>query len=201
MSHPSIAAYRPYRAKRVLDWVVLALMAVPAATIGMVCAVAVKATSRGPVLFCQDRVGIGGRVFSVYKFRTMVDDDNPIIPDPTRITTVGRWLRRLSLDELPQLINVAKGDMSIVGPRPTLQYQVDKYDHRQHHRLDVRPGLTGLAQIRGRNSLSWDQRIEFDLEYVQRQSLWFDAVILASTARVVLNGEGVEGHSEDDPIV
>lgn len=190
----------PYRGKRVLDLVVLILVAVPAVALGSVCAIAVRLTSRGPVFFRQTRVGMDGAPFEVVKFRTMVDGDNPIFPDASRITSAGRWLRRLSLDELPQLINVAHGEMSIVGPRPTLPYQVERYDGYQRQRLAVRPGLTGLAQISGRNSLSWSQRIDFDVEYAQSQSVATDVRILAGTVRVLLTGEGAEGHPEDDPL-
>jgi len=137
----------------------------------------------------------------VWKFRSMLVGDNPVIPDASRITAVGAWLRRLSLDELPQLINVARGEMSVVGPRPTLPYQVERYDDRQRLRLAVRPGLTGLAQVRGRNALPWAERIEHDLAYVQTQSVRLDLRILAATASVVLTGEGAEGHPTDDPIV
>jgi lipopolysaccharide/colanic/teichoic acid biosynthesis glycosyltransferase len=193
-------AYPPYRGKRMFDLVVLALVAVPAIAIGAVCAVAVRLTSRGPVFFRQDRVGMGGEVFSVWKFRTMIAGDNPIFPDASRITSAGRWLRRLSLDELPQLLNVASGEMSIVGPRPTLPYQVERYDGRQRLRLCVRPGLTGLAQVNGRNALDWNARIELDITYVQVQSLRTDLQILARTAKVVLSGEGAEGHPTDDPL-
>ena len=196
-----VCAFPPYRGKRLVDLAVLAVLALPALVVGLVCAVAVKATSRGPVLFRQERIGMGGRPFEVLKFRTMVAGDNPVVPDATRITTVGRWLRRFSLDELPQLVNVARGEMSIVGPRPTLRYQVERYDDRQWQRLSVRPGLTGLAQIRGRNALSWAERIEHDLEYVQTQSAVLDVRILAGTLRVLLTGEGVEGHAADDPFV
>jgi lipopolysaccharide/colanic/teichoic acid biosynthesis glycosyltransferase len=184
----------------VIDVVVLVAVAVPALAIGAVCAVAVKLTSKGPVFFWQERVGMNGRPFEVAKFRTMLVGQNPVFPDASRITSAGRVLRRLSLDELPQLINVARGEMSIVGPRPTLQYQVDRYDERQRARLCVRPGLTGLAQIRGRNALSWGQRIEYDVEYVQTQSAWLDVKILLGTVRVLLSGEGIEGHPEDDPL-
>jgi lipopolysaccharide/colanic/teichoic acid biosynthesis glycosyltransferase len=193
--------FRPYRGKRLVDLALLVLVAVPALAVGMACALAVRLTSRGPVLFRQERIGMGGRPFEVLKFRTMVAGDNPIVPDASRITAVGRWLRRFSLDELPQLVNVARGEMSVVGPRPTLRYQVERYDDRQWQRLSVRPGLTGLAQIRGRNALSWTERIEHDLEYVQTQSVRLDARILAATARVMLTGEGVEGHAADDPLV
>lgn len=190
----------PYRGKRLVDLVLLAVVAVPALVVGAGCALAVKATSAGPVFFRQERVGMRGRPFRVWKFRTMVTGDNPIIPDPDRITPAGRWLRRLSLDELPQLLNVADGSMSVVGPRPTLRYQVERYTERQRGRLAVRPGLTGLAQIRGRNALPWEQRIEHDLEYVRTQSVRTDLAILAASFRVVLSGDGVEEHPVDDDI-
>jgi lipopolysaccharide/colanic/teichoic acid biosynthesis glycosyltransferase len=130
----------------------------------------------------------------------MVHGDNPIFPDADRITSVGRVLRRLSLDELPQLVNVARGDMSIVGPRPTLAYQVERYTDEQRLRLAVRPGLTGLAQIWGRNALAWAERIEHDVEYVRTQSLLLDLRIMLGTAIVMLTGRGAEGHPEDDPL-
>jgi len=190
----------PYQGKRAVDLAVLAVVAVPALALGAVCAVAVALTSRGPVFFRQERIGMGGRPFRVWKFRTMVHDDNPIFPDATRITRVGAWLRRFSLDELPQLINVATGDMSIVGPRPTLAYQVERYDDRQRRRLAVRPGLTGLAQVSGRNSLPWAQRIEYDVTYVETQSPLLDLRLIARTAATILSGHGVEGHPGDDPL-
>jgi lipopolysaccharide/colanic/teichoic acid biosynthesis glycosyltransferase len=190
-----------YRGKRVVDWALLLMMAVPAALIGVACAVAIKATSRGPMFFRQQRVGLGGRPFEVVKFRTMIAaDDNPLFPDADRITSAGRWLRRVSLDELPQLLNVARGEMSVVGPRPTFAYQVERYDDRQRLRLSVRPGVTGLAQVRGRNAIAWAERIEHDLVYVEQQSVVFDVKVLLLTAAAVLRGSGVEGHPRDDPI-
>jgi lipopolysaccharide/colanic/teichoic acid biosynthesis glycosyltransferase len=126
--------------------------------------------------------------------------DNPLFPDRDRITGVGRLLRRFSLDELPQLLNVVNGEMSIVGPRPTLAYQVARYDDRQRGRLTVRPGVTGLAQVRGRNAMPWAERIELDLEYVRTQSLWRDVQILWWTLAAVIRGAGVEGHPTDDPL-
>jgi lipopolysaccharide/colanic/teichoic acid biosynthesis glycosyltransferase len=190
-----------YRGKRIFDLAVLTVVAIPALVVGAVCAVAIKLTSRGPMFFCQERIGIGGCPFRVVKFRTMIDAaDNPLFPSASRITSVGRWLRRLSLDELPQLINVAKGEMSIVGPRPTLAYQVARYDERQRRRLAVRPGLTGLAQVEGRNAIAWPDRIELDIAYVERQSPWLDARLLSRTLAVVMTGSGVEGHPTDDPL-
>jgi len=191
---------RPYRGKRALDLAILLLAGPPALLIGLVCALAIKATSRGPALFRQVRVGQAGVPFTVLKFRTMFDGDNPIIPSNDRITAVGRVLRRTSLDELPQLINVARGQMSVVGPRPTLAYQVERWTESQRHRLDVRPGLTGLAQINGRNDLSWPERIEFDLQYVAESSLLRDLSIIGRTATAMLSGEGAGATAADDPI-
>lgn len=198
---PTEMAGRPYdRVSRTVDIFVLAIVSVPALIAGAACAIAIKLTSPGPVLFRQMRVGKDGVPFEVLKFRTMLNESNPIFPDATRITSAGRFLRRYSLDELPQLLNVARGEMSIVGPRPTLEYQVDRYTSHQQQRLLVRPGLTGLAQVSGRNALSWSDRIEFDVHYVLQQSLMLDLKIIARTARALLGGEGVEGHAENDPL-
>jgi lipopolysaccharide/colanic/teichoic acid biosynthesis glycosyltransferase len=191
---------RPYRSKRAVDLGLLVIVSIPATILGVLAAVAVRLTSSGPVLFRQERVGRDGRPFVLLKFRTMTDTDNPIIPDAAHITSAGRWLRRTSLDELPNLINVARGEMSVVGPRPTLAYQVDRYDERQRRRLLCRPGLTGLAQVSGRNALSWTERIELDLTYVERQSPRLDAQILGRTFGAVVSGAGVEGHRGDDPL-
>lgn len=188
-------------AKRALDWAVLLLTAPITLPLGLLCGLAVRLDSPGPALFRQERVGRNGRPFTVYKFRSMVNEPNPVVPDASRITRVGRLLRRTSLDELPQLINVAQGTMSIVGPRPTLQYQVDRYTPQQRRRLEVRPGLTGLAQVSGRNALSWAERMELDVRYVDEWSLLLDLHILARTVRAVLTGDGVEGHDAADPIV
>jgi lipopolysaccharide/colanic/teichoic acid biosynthesis glycosyltransferase len=191
---------RRYRLKRMLDLGLITLACVPAACIGAVIAVLVKLSSRGPVLFRQERIGKDGIPFEILKFRTMLVGDNPLFPDATRITRVGSFLRRSSLDEIPELINVVRGEMSIVGPRPTLPYQVERYDARQRHRLAVRPGITGLAQVRGRNELPWAERIEMDLDYIKKQSVWFDVKILIWSVLAVARGSGVEGHPLDDPI-
>jgi lipopolysaccharide/colanic/teichoic acid biosynthesis glycosyltransferase len=157
-------------------------------------ALAVKLTSRGSVLYRQTRVGLAGDDFELIKLRTMVvgaemhgagyavDRGDP------RITWVGRVLRRLSLDELPQLWNVVRGDMSIVGPRPTLRYQVERYTPRQRRRLDVKPGITGWAQVHGRARLPWDERIELDVWYVEHRSPWLDLRILARTPFALMGG-------------
>jgi lipopolysaccharide/colanic/teichoic acid biosynthesis glycosyltransferase len=157
-------------------------------------ALAVKLEDGGPVLYRQVRVGKDGEDFELLKLRTMVVGAEKLGAgyavnegDP-RITRAGRLLRRLSLDELPQLWNVVRGDMSIVGPRPTLRYQVDQYDERQRHRLDVKPGITGWAQVQGRARLSWAERIELDLWYVEHRSPRIDLKILLSTPRALFGG-------------
>jgi lipopolysaccharide/colanic/teichoic acid biosynthesis glycosyltransferase len=191
-----------YKGKRIVD-IVITVAAMPVwVPIGLVCAVLVRLDSTGPIIFRQPRIGWAGAAFNVLKFRTMFDspDGNPIIPDDARVTRVGRALRRWSLDELPQLVNVLRGEMSLVGPRPTLSYQVERYDNSQRQRLAVRPGLTGLAQVNGRNRISWAERIQWDLEYVKRQSLWLDLRLLARTPAAVLSARGVSGHSADDPL-
>jgi len=200
VSGSSPHAIKPYRGKRAFDLLAVAALSVPAAVLAAGSALAVRCTSRGPVLFRQTRVGMHGEPFEMLKFRTMLDGDNPIIPADDRITRIGRVLRRTSLDELPQLINVIRGEMSIVGPRPTLQYQVDRYDDRQRGRLWVRPGLTGLAQVAGRNDLLWADRIELDLDYVSRQSARFDMAILVRTGRAVIDGSGSGATAADDPL-
>lgn len=192
----------PYPGQRALDLVVCAVAAVQALLLVAVAALAVRLTSRGPVFFTQERVGMDGRPFVMVKLRTMVHrpQARTAVHDEKLVTPVGRVLRKFSLDELPQLYNVLRGEMSIVGPRPTVAYQVEQYDDRQRRRLLVRPGLTGLAGVSGRNGLTWAERIVLDLEYVERQSLWFDLSILLRTPRVLLFGVGVGEQRPDDPL-
>jgi sugar transferase EpsL len=191
-----------YRGKRLLDLIIVALVALPAIVIGMVSALAILLEDGRPVLFRQVRVGCSGRQFVLLKLRTMtrIKKSKDAFPDPQDFTGIGRMLRRLSIDELPQLINVLRGEMSIVGPRPTLPYQAQRYDSRQAGRLRVLPGLTGLAQVNGRNEMTWPERIEWDLQYVASQSLRLDLKVLARTVQVILVGDGVAGHSRNDPI-
>jgi lipopolysaccharide/colanic/teichoic acid biosynthesis glycosyltransferase len=193
---------RPYRGKRAFDLAFVALTCIPAAVIGVACSVAIRLDSSGPIFFRQVRVGQDGHLFVIWKFRTMshAPGDPSNFPDAERITRVGSILRMTSLDEIPQLINIACGEMSVVGPRPALPYQVARYTPTQRRRLVARPGVTGLAQVSGRNTLSWAQRIEFDLEYCQRQSLRLDLRILAATIHTVVNAVGSQGHPRDDPI-
>ena len=196
-----LPAPRRYRLQRSLDWAVLIALAPALLPVALLIGLTVALTSRGPALFRQERVGLNGHRFEVYKFRSMVDGDNPLVPDPTRITRVGAVLRRWSLDELPQLLNVARGEMSAVGPRPTVASQVERYTQKQARRLTVRPGLTGLAQVSGRNSLAWVDRIDLDSAYVDSRSLRRDVGILVRTVSTVLTGEGSEGHDADDPML
>jgi lipopolysaccharide/colanic/teichoic acid biosynthesis glycosyltransferase len=157
-------------------------------------ALAIKLEDRGPVLYRQRRVGRSGEEFELVKLRTMVVGAEKqgagwaVNRGDPRITRVGRVLRRLSFDELPQLWNVVRGDMSLIGPRPTLKYQVDRYTDHQRRRLDVKPGITGWAQIHGRAALPWEERIELDVWYVEHRSPWVDLKILARTPLALFGG-------------
>jgi lipopolysaccharide/colanic/teichoic acid biosynthesis glycosyltransferase len=157
-------------------------------------AAGIKLDDGGPVLYRQRRVGLNGREFELLKLRTMdVGAENKgagyaVNEGDPRITRIGRTLRRLSLDEIPQLWNVVRGDMSLIGPRPTLAYQVERYTQRQRRRLEVKPGITGWAQIHGRARLPWDERIELDVWYVENRSPWLDLKILARTPRALFAG-------------
>lgn len=169
-------------------------------------AVLIKRETPGNVLFIQERIGKEGRPFKLYKFRTMLPDADKktlgkyISEDEEYITHTGSILRKWALDELPQLINVLMGDMSMIGPRPTLAYQVEKYNSRQKKRLLVKPGLTGWAQVNGRNKLNWPERIELDVWYVENWSLWLDLKIMLRTPFVLIKGEGAfsSGDMADD---
>lgn len=147
-----------------------------------------------PSIFKQKRPGLNGKVFFVYKFRTMTDErdgNGELLPDSWRLIPFGKLLRKLSLDELPQLWNVLKGDMSFVGPRPLLVEYLPLYDKRQARRHEVRPGITGWAQVNGRNAISWEQKFEYDVWYVENQSLWLDLKILLLTVKKVFVSEGI----------
>ena len=162
-------------------------------------ALAIKLDSPGPVIYRQRRIGKDGRVFEVYKLRTMypgadpVGVGTPVLEDDPRVTRAGRFLRRYSLDEALNLINVLRGEMAIVGPRPTLGAQVELYTPRQLRRLEVKPGLTGWAQVNGRARIPWEERIELDVWYVDHRSLALDLRILARTARLLITGHGLYG--------
>lgn len=162
-------------------------------------ALLIKLDSRGPVFFRADRVGEGGRIFKLYKFRSMVDNAINMglgvetEKDDFRITKIGRFLRNWSLDELPQILNVLKGDMSLIGPRPALPHQVEKYNAFEKTRLKVKPGITGWAQVNGRNILSWKERIKLDVWYVDNWSIFLDFIILVKTPIIVLTKKGLYG--------
>jgi len=188
--------------KRVLDPVVAAAGLVVLSPVYAGIAVAVLVDSGRPVLFVSRRAGLEGRPFGMLKFRTMIPDaiavgreqgitDDPfgIVKGDPRITHSGRWLRRTGLDELPQLVNVLRGQMSIVGPRADLVEQAASYDERERRRLSVRPGMTGWAQVNGRDSLTWIQRFDLDLWYLDNWSLWLDAKILVRTVGQVFRAE------------
>jgi lipopolysaccharide/colanic/teichoic acid biosynthesis glycosyltransferase len=165
----------------------------------LVIGAAIRITMGGPVLFRQKRSGLHGEIFEIVKFRTMRGERHPGEADAARITPLGQFLRTFSLDELPQLWNVVKGEMSIIGPRPTLPEQVVHYSQRQRGRLDIEPGLTGYAQVKGRNTLSWPERIELDLWYIEHRSVWLDVRILAMTALQLLRPEGITGDGGVNP--
>ena len=215
MGRPLVFRDRPHllRAKRVIDLIICAVAAPIVAPVIALCALLVKWDSPGPVFFVQERIGKGGRRFKMYKFRTMPhrQDDGahkefmkkfvtgelksdahgqPIFKPKAQVTRVGRILRKTSLDELPQLINILKGEMSIVGPRPNMSVEVESYKLWQHERLEVLPGLTGLAQIHGRSSLPWEEIVRYDIQYIEQMSLALDLQIMLKTASVVLKGLG-----------
>lgn len=181
--------------KRALDLALTVPAAVLSLPVQALVAVAVRRTMGRPVLFRQPRPGLHGEVFELVKFRTMRDADpaNGVVDDADRLTRLGRLLRATSLDELPSLWNVVRGDMSLVGPRPLLVRYLDRYTSEQARRHDVRPGLTGLAQVSGRNALTWERKLELDVEYVDHHNVRGDLRILAATVGKVLRREGVTG--------
>jgi lipopolysaccharide/colanic/teichoic acid biosynthesis glycosyltransferase len=184
-------SYRRF-GKRLFDVVLAGLMLLALAPLFVLIALLIKLTARGPVFYVQERIGKDGEPFPFIKFRTMVVGAEAqgagilCLKDDPRVTAIGKILRRFSLDELPQLLNILRGDMSLVGPRPGLTYQVSKYTPQQRQRLSVLPGLTGWAQVNGRNSITWEKRIERDLEYVQRMSFFMDLRVIVLTLPAML---------------
>jgi lipopolysaccharide/colanic/teichoic acid biosynthesis glycosyltransferase len=182
---------------RPLDLLVAALALVVLSPFLLAAAVAIKLGSRGPVIYRQRRVGRGGAEFEMWKLRTMVAGSDPVgvgtivTRDDPRVTAAGRFLRRTSLDEVPNLVNVVRGEMAIVGPRPTIPAQVDDYTPRQNRRHEVLPGITGWAQVQGRAGIPWEERIELDVWYVDHRSAALDLRILARTVWLVLSGQGL----------
>jgi lipopolysaccharide/colanic/teichoic acid biosynthesis glycosyltransferase len=182
---------------RAFDVAAAALALLVLSPVLLVAAVAIKLGSRGPVIYRQRRVGKGGREFELLKLRTMVQGSDPVgvgrvvARDDPRVTAAGHLLRRTSLDEIPNLVNVLRGEMAIVGPRPTIPAQVNDYTPFQHRRHEVRPGLTGWAQVQGRAGIPWEERIELDVEYVDRRGVALDLRILARTVRLLATGHGL----------
>lgn len=194
-NHPSLRG-----AKRAVDVIVSVLLLLVLMPVLLFVALLVMATIGRPVVFTQDRPGLGGQPFMLIKFRSMSDEcdaNGQLLSDGQRLGKVGSWLRATSLDELPELINVLRGDMSLVGPRPLLIEYLPLYSAKQFRRHNVRPGLTGLAQVSGRNALSWEEKFAFDVRYVDEWSMGLDLKILAATAWKVLTRKGI-GH-EDHP--
>jgi lipopolysaccharide/colanic/teichoic acid biosynthesis glycosyltransferase len=209
--HPNVAPSFP---KRALDLLITVPLLIVLSPVLLAIAVAIKATSRGPVLFRQTRIGLGEAPFTMFKFRSMVvtapgddralrkafedelagvaepENDSFKLHDDPRITGVGKLLRSTSLDEVPQLFNVVKGEMSLVGPRPALDWEHDMFTSQQQRRTDVLPGLTGLWQVSGRSRLSTPEMVELDLDYVRRQSIWLDLKILFLTVPTLVRGDG-----------
>lgn len=186
--------YRRY-GKRLMDIVLSLCALVLLSPLMLVVALLVRIKLGSPVIFRQERPGLNEKIFTLYKFRTMTDerDENGrLLPDAQRLTKFGRWLRSTSLDELPELFNILKGDMSIVGPRPLLVEYLSLYDNQQRRRHEVRPGLTGLAQVSGRNSIEWEDKFRLDIDYVDSMCLATDLKIMLMTVRKVLARESIE---------
>ena len=185
--------------KSIIDFLIAMLGLLFLSPFFIVIALLIKLDSPGSVFFVQERVGLKGKIFNFIKFRTMVEGARnmglglEVAQDDDRITNIGRWLRHWSLDELPQLINVLRGDMSLVGPRPSTPEQVARYTTHQRRRLEVRPGLTGWAQINGRNLIPWPERIKLDIWYVDHWSLLLDIKILLKTIPVIVWRKGLYG--------
>jgi lipopolysaccharide/colanic/teichoic acid biosynthesis glycosyltransferase len=186
---------------RAFDILIAGVLLVLGSPVLLAAVVAIRLETRGPAFYRQRRVGKDGRPFELWKLRTMVPGAEAmgagiyVLEGDPRITRVGAFLRRLSIDELPNLFNVLRGDMAMVGPRPTIQEQVDRYTERQRRRLEVKPGITGWAQVNGRTSLPWPERIELDVWYVDHRSFRVDLRILAKTVRLLVTGHGL--YSED----
>lgn len=197
MKH-KVSFYEKYT-KRLLDIVLSGVALIVLWPVLLITAILVRIKLGSPVIFCQNRPGKGEKIFRLYKFRSMTDarDENSnLLPDEIRLTRFGKLLRSTSLDELPELWNILKGDMSIVGPRPLLVEYLPYYTEQERHRHDVRPGLTGLAQVNGRNSLTWEQKFAYDLEYIDHLSFLNDVKIIAKTVGKVLKKSDIAIGSE-----
>lgn len=186
--------------KRLIDFIISLTALCILSPIFLLVAFKVKKNLGSPIFFYQERPGKDGKLFKMIKFRSMkdaVDKDGHPLPDDQRITPFGQKLRSTSLDEMPQLINVLKGDMSIVGPRPQMKEFLDHYTPHQMRRHEVKPGMTGLAQVSGRNNLSWEEKFDLDVEYVEKQSTLFDFKIMFKTVEVMVKKEGINAPDQE----
>ena len=180
--------------KRFFDWITASVILLVSSPVILVVTLLVALKLGRPVLFKQQRPGLRGKPFYIYKFRTMADlrdDQGNLLPDQLRMTSFGRFLRKTSLDELPQLFNVLRGELGLVGPRPLLMQYLDRYTAEQARRHEVRPGITGWAQVNGRNAISWEEKFKLDVWYVDNRSFWLDMKILWLTVKKVIRSEGV----------
>lgn len=184
--------------KRLMDFVLSLFALILFSPVILIVAILVRIKLGSPILFKQKRPGLNEKIFTMYKFRTMTDEKDKfgeLLPDEIRLTKFGKFLRSTSIDELPELFNILKGDMSIVGPRPLLVQYLPLYDEHQERRHNVRPGLTGLAQVNGRNSISWEEKFDFDVEYTDSVSFLGDLKIIFLTAKKVFDREGINSES------
>ena len=198
MKHKPYGPYEKFL-KRPQDFLCALLAIIVLSPVWLIVAILVRVKLGSPILFTQDRPGKGGKVFRLYKFRTMLPPKNGVIDpsqDAARLTPFGSKLRSLSLDELPELLNILKGDMAVVGPRPLLVRYLDRYNEHQARRHEVRPGFTGLAQVRGRNSISWEEKFDWDVKYVDHITFLGDWKIIFETVRTVLKREGISAAGE-----
>lgn len=180
--------------KRPIDFILALLSLIIFSPILVIIGILVRTKLGSPVIFKQDRPGLNEEIFTLYKFRSMTDnrdEEGNLLPDNQRLTSFGQWLRSTSLDELPELWNILKGDMSFVGPRPLLIEYLPLYNEHQKRRHDLRPGLTGNAQVNGRNAISWEEKFNYDVEYVDKMSFVLDVKIVLSTIGIVLNRKGI----------
>lgn len=192
---------KPYLViKKVIDWITACLLIILTSPIMLAAIIAIKIGSKGPVLFRQKRPGKMGKIFTVYKFRTMSLESDPngnLLPDILRMTRVGAFLRKCSIDELPQLFNILKGDMSFIGPRPLLVQYLQHYTPEQNRRHEVTPGISGWAQVNGRNTISWEEKFRYDVWYVDHISFMLDSKIVFRTIKNVIVRDGINNSQND----